>query len=351
MSGSISTQYLMSSMTASITKAQLQLTTAQTESSTGQYADLGLQLGSESGYELSLKDQASVLQSFSHSNSILSTNLSVAQTALDSLRSNAQSALGSLTAWSAGSNSDATLQSLGANSLQSLIAGTNTTSNGQYVFGGINAGVAPMADYFSSPTSSAKTAVDQAFTSAFGFSPTSPSASTISASAIESFLNTTVSGQFQGSSWSNNWSSASSTNTKGIIAPGDTISSSVSANDPGFQKLAAAYTILTEFGGSSLSQPAQQAVASTAASLIAQGLSSMTNTEATVGAAQQSISQANDSMSSQLTILQTQIGNLDNVDQYLTATQVSELTTQIQTSYAMTARLQQLNLAQYLPVV
>ena len=55
-------------------------------------------------------------------------------------------------------------------------------------------------------------------------------------------------------------------------------------------------------------------------------------------------------MSSQLTILQNQIGGLDNVDQNATAATITSLTTQIQMAYELTARLQQLNLAQYLPV-
>ena len=55
-------------------------------------------------------------------------------------------------------------------------------------------------------------------------------------------------------------------------------------------------------------------------------------------------------MSSQLTILQQQIGNLDNVNADATAAQINSLTNQIQMAYELTARLQQLNLAQYLPV-
>ncbi len=55
-------------------------------------------------------------------------------------------------------------------------------------------------------------------------------------------------------------------------------------------------------------------------------------------------------MSSQTTILQQQIDALDNVDQNKTAAQIASLTNQIQMAYELTARLQQLNLAQYLPI-
>jgi flagellar hook-associated protein 3 FlgL len=54
-------------------------------------------------------------------------------------------------------------------------------------------------------------------------------------------------------------------------------------------------------------------------------------------------------MSNQLTILQTQIGNLDNVDSSTVATQINSLQTQLETAYELTAQLQKLSLAQYLP--
>jgi flagellin-like hook-associated protein FlgL len=55
-------------------------------------------------------------------------------------------------------------------------------------------------------------------------------------------------------------------------------------------------------------------------------------------------------MSNQLTILQTQVGNLDDINAESIATQLSSLQTQLETSYDLTSQLQKLNLAQYLPV-
>jgi flagellar hook-associated protein 3 FlgL len=239
---------------------------------------------------------------------------------------------------------------MGQSALQSLISGANTTSGDQYVFGGINSAVAPMADYYSTPASAAKTAVDQAFQTTFGVLPTDPGAANISASAMQSFLSGPFAALFQGASWSTNWSSASSDNTSAAIAPGQTVTASTNANQPGFQELAQAYAMLSEFGGSALSSAAQQAVATTAASLASQGVDSMINIQAGLGSSQSAVTSANNSMSSQLTILQGQLGNLDNVNSTATAAEISSLTNQIQMAYELTARLQQLNLAQYLPV-
>ncbi len=347
---SVSTRYLGTAMLPAIAQAQAQLTQLEVSASTGQYADLGLQLGQQAGYELSLKNHYDLLQNLTSANSVLTTNLSTAQTALDSARTSAQSTLQSLTAWIAGTNAGATLQTLGSNSLQQLTSVGNATSNGQYVFSGVNSGAAPLTDYFSTPPSSAKTAIDQAFQTTFGFPPTSPATSTISASAMQAFLNGPFAAEVGGANWTTNWSYASNTNESAQIAPGQTIDVSANANQAGFQQLAQGYAMLSEFGAIGLSASAQQTLANTATSLVSQGLASMTTAEANLGAAQSQISQANASMASQMTILQNQVGSLDNVNAAATATQLNTLTTQIETAYQLTAQLQKLSLAQYLPV-
>ncbi len=108
--------------------------------------------------------------------------------------------------------------------------------------------------------------------------------------------------------------------------------------------------MISELAGTSLSSSAQQVVASTAASWISQGMSDITSTQATIGTVQQRISDANSLMSSQQTLLQTQIGNLDNVNASEIATNINTLSTQLQAAYELTAQLQKLSLAQYLPV-
>jgi flagellar hook-associated protein 3 FlgL len=257
--------------------------------------------------------------------------------------------LNDLAAWTPSANSGASLQNMGQTALQSLFASTNATSSDQYVFGGINSAVGPMADYYSTPTSAAKTAVDNAFQTAFGVLPTNQAAANITAAQMQGFLAGPFAALFSGANWTTDWSSASSTNTSAEIAPGQTVTTSTNANQPGFQELAQAYTMLSEFGGSQLSGAAQQAVATAASSLASQGMNSMTNIQAALGSTQSAVTTANNSMSSQLTILQGQVGNLDDVNATATAAQITSLTTQIQMAYELTSRLSQLNLAQYLP--
>ena len=348
MTDSISTQYLWSSLQLSVGNLQSQLVTAQTESTTGEYADLGLQLGVQSGEEISLQNENGVLQNLTTNNALVTARLSTTTTALDSLRTNAQNMLNSLAEYEPATGQGTTLQTLGASALQSLISTTNTSIDGQYVFGGINSAAPPMTNYFD-PPAAAQTAIQSAFSTYLSGLAPPATAQTVTAAQMQTFLSSSAfTSQFQGAAWSSNWSSASNVDISSNISPTETIDTSTNANQPAFQELAQAYAMLNEFGGSPINSSAVQSVVTSASNLVNQALTSLTSTEATLGSAQSRVTDANDNMSAQMNILQTQINNLDSVNAYQTATQVNSLSTQIQTAYALTAQLQQLSLVKYL---
>ena len=79
----VSTYSLGAAMLSSMARAQNQLTQLTAEASSGEYADLGLQLGDQSGYELSLRNQTNLLQSLTTANNLTATNLKTALAALE----------------------------------------------------------------------------------------------------------------------------------------------------------------------------------------------------------------------------------------------------------------------------
>ena len=109
----VSTNYLANSLVAPVMQAQSQLTSAMTEMSTGEYANLGLQLGDQSGYELSLKEQVGQLQTLTTGNSVVSTSLSTAQNALSAIQTTAQTTLDNLAGSTLDASSDVSLQDMG----------------------------------------------------------------------------------------------------------------------------------------------------------------------------------------------------------------------------------------------
>lgn len=344
---SVSTLYLGNALIPTITQADAQLTQLETESTTGQYADLGVQLGESAGYELSLRNSDDLLQSLTTANSLVSGGLSTTDDALNSIVSGARSTLTQLLAWVPNSSSGANLGVTGDDAMQSLVTMANSTYDDQYVFGGINTGSSPMAAF--TPGSAAETALNNDFQQQFGFSPTSAGASALTGAQVTSFLGGAFASEFSGANWTTNWSSASSTDTTAEISPGQTIQTSTNLNAGGFQPLSQAYAMLSMLGNSSLSGEAKQAVVTAATTLVNQGLSQFTAIGAQLGEAKSQITQANAEMSTQITLLNTQIGGLDNVNASQIATQLNTLTTQIESAYQITAQLQKLSLAQYLP--
>ena len=200
---SVSTYNLATAMLPGIQQSQSQLATLEIESSTGQYADLGLQLGANTGYEMSLRAQDDSLQAMTTANGLTQINLSTSQSALTTLQTNATSTAQSLVAYTTtGDNSAATLQTIGQNQLQQLTALGNTSdAQGDYVFGGQNTSVAPLNDYYASPTSSAKTALDNAFQNYFGFSTTSWQTADITSTQLQGFLTGPMASLYQPPQW------------------------------------------------------------------------------------------------------------------------------------------------------
>ncbi len=85
----VSTPYLGTALLLPVRQAQSAARELDAEATTGQYADLGLQLGDQSGYELSLRKQTDLLQTLTAANNLTVANLETAQAALTSIRTDA----------------------------------------------------------------------------------------------------------------------------------------------------------------------------------------------------------------------------------------------------------------------
>ena len=347
MTSFISSQSITSSMRQSILQMQSELAASQTEVATGNYADIGLSLGATTGESVSLQAETSMLQTLTNTNQTVATRLSTTQTTLSNLQTAAQNLLNSLLEGT-GSNSNAsTIQASGHNDLQGLITSLNSSLNGDYIFAGTNTGTQPITDYYATGAAN-KAAVDNAFQTAFGMSQTSSGVSTISGANMQTFLDTQFSSLFQGTNWSTNWSFASSQTLTNQISQTQTASTSVSADNPMFQQLAQAYTMVADLGTQNLNSSAYQTVSSTAQKLLTSAISNLVDLQASVGMVQSDVTSANNQMSLQTNILSTQIGNLENINTYEVSTRITNLQTQIETSYALTAQLQQLSLVKFL---
>ena len=186
MTSYISTQSISSAMCQSILRMQTELAACEAEVSTGNYADIGQTLGAQTGENVSLQAQNSLLQTITDTNQTVATRLSPTETILGNLRTNAR--IFSTLLENNGSTSNASaIQATGQSDLQDLISSLNSSLNGDYIFGGTNTGEQPITDYYATSAPN-KSAVNNAFLTAFGMSQTNAGVSTISGVNMQNFL-------------------------------------------------------------------------------------------------------------------------------------------------------------------
>jgi flagellar hook-associated protein 3 FlgL len=322
-----------------------QLAVAQQEATTGAKANLAQELGSPVSSNYILRSVGEQLEALQGANTNALNRLDQTQTALAQVQSLSQNVISQILSAKSTGNAK-TLQSQAAAALKSLTDILNTQVDGAYLFSGVTSQTRPLADY--QDGSAAKTAVDAAFQSAFGFPSEDPAVPTIGADALENFLDGAFAGLFGASSWKTLWSKASDQTVSAKIAPSVIVPSTVSANAAPFSDLVQALVMTSQIGNSGLNTNATQAVLSKAAALAQRATNGINDLQTAVGVTQAQTHTAAGLLKTQITLNQQSIDTKEAVDPYEAATRVSALSTQIETAYTLTNRLNKLSLLNYL---
>jgi len=329
-------------------KLQGQLFNAQKELQTLRHADVGVTLGFDAGQTVALRAERLRIEEMTTSNGLAAVRLDLTQNALDSMSKTATDMIGQLFGARNSVTGPAATKESGRAALKSFVDLMNSQLNGNFLFAGINTDVKPVADYFGTPAPASRTSVDTAFQAYFGFPPGDPQAKQITATQMQAFLDTSFATLFDSANWATNWSSASDQNIRSRISTNELIDTSANANEAAFRNIASAYTMLADLDVTSLSQTAFQSVVDTATKIIGGAVKDITELQAGLGVAQSRIKDSNDRMAIQADLIEKHISVLESVDPYEATTRVNALMTQIETAYAMTARIQQLSLLKYL---
>ncbi|MBN9068188.1 MAG: flagellar hook-associated family protein [Rhizobiales bacterium] len=343
----ISSQAVSNAMRYQVLNMQQELAKAQTEVTTGKLADPGVTLGSRTGQAVSLSRDVDRLNGLVDSNNLISTRLTATQDALGQINDLTQTFLSALTADKGSGVASTVTQQAAQTALSSVTSILNTSVNGEYLFAGINTDVQPINDV-SAAGSPAKQALDQAFQDHFGFPPSDPAAANITASDMSDFIDGLVATQTTDPAWKDNWSNATDQPITSRISLNETADTSVSANSVGTKKFMLAATMVSNFMQGNLSEGARDALVSKASDLITDSLTDSASQQAQLGLTQNKVSSATDRIKSQVDLFQRNLNDLEGVDPYEASTKITSLLGQIETSYALTARMQQLSLVNFL---
>ena len=82
--------------------------------------------------------------------------------------------------------------------------------------------------------------------------------------------------------------------------------------------------------------------------MVSEAIAGLADMQSQTGVIQKRVSDASERITMQANLFEKNIGELEGVDPYEAATRVSDLLSSIETSYALTARIQQLSLLRFL---
>lgn len=343
----VSTSAISRTLRYQMMRMQAELVDRQSEVTTGRLADPGVALGARAGFSFSMTREISRLQGLIDANSLAANRLSATQDSLDQLSGITQELLSTLTAGVSGVSDTDIVRAGAKRALESMTSVLNSNLNGEYLFAGINTDVKPLND-FTDPSSPNKAQFDALFLGHFGFTQSDPAASSITGAQIEDFLDTVVGPSFLGAGWQAAWSNASDQKITSRIAPNETAETSATANDEGMRKLAMAAAVLTDLLDIPLSDDARQTLYERTTSMVGEAVAGFASIQAQIGLVETRVQEASNRISAQIDLLKTFVNDLEGVDPFEASTRVNELLTQIETSYALTARIQQLSLINYL---
>ncbi|MER2536810.1 MAG: flagellar hook-associated family protein [Rhizobiaceae bacterium] len=343
---SVSSTSVSTAMRTAILRAQAELNKAQKELASGKLADTGLALGARTTQVVNFQRDLDRLGGIVDSNALVTSRLSSTQGALDNLSAAAQQFLTTLTAATSGDATPEVMRDSARAALDGLTSIMNLALNGEHLFAGINTDVKPINAFEAG--SAPKTAFDNAFLSYFGFAQDAPAAAAITAAQMDDFLTNAVEPQFMGAGWQANWSNATDQAIVSRVALNETTATSVGANHDGVRLLAMAAATIGDLFSGNIGAAGRDALVARAFDMVGQAIGDIANLQSQVGVIQSRVKAASDRTQVQIDLFDKQLIGMQGVDPYEASTRVTELLSHIETSYALTARIQQLSLLKYL---
>ncbi|MFP5076331.1 flagellar hook-associated family protein [Rhizobium sp. YIM 134829] len=343
----VSNLAVQNAMRLTLQQSQLELMKLQQEMTTGVYADTGTALGSTTSRSINLRTELDRLKNIKDTNALATQRLSASQGALTTMRDSVQQIRSQLI--SAKGTEDKgkldTAHTTFVNQMSAFTAAANTQFNNEYVFSGINSDVRPLTDY--SAGSPAKAAYDTALAN-FQAANGNVQLKDFTPAQMNDFIKNSLEPMFLGSGWQGTWSQASDQNIQTRIGPSEVIETSSNTNTTGVRQFMMAAVISLELMKPELSTAARDTALSAAQDHLESGLTGIIQMGAQIGVSEGRIKSSNSSIDNQVKLINTHILDIEGVDPTETSSRLTALKTQIEISYTLTARIQELSLINYL---
>lgn len=325
---------------ANIARMESELTRLNTELVTGRMADAGLELGAGTARATTVHIDLKAFASTIESNAVAAARIESSEAALADIDRGIEAFKKDLITTR---NLGTPIAGIAETRLEDFIRMANASDGRNYLFAGINSDVAPLGPY----EDAAKAMVDAAFLAKFGFDQSDARVSQIGASDMADFLANEFAALFDDPDWAGGWSTASDRAIRAHISPKEVVDTSVSINEPATRKLAMVYTMTAALGVDRLSDDARNVLLDRAIVVAGEATTGLTDLRSGLGLAANRVEEATERLTIQTTVLGQRIANLEGVDPAETKVKIDALMTQIEMSYALTARIMRLSILSY----
>lgn len=332
------------SLASHLRRAQGETVKIQAEVASGRLYDVGKTLGYRTEALVSFRQDIEAAQRTIDVNNQVAARLDASQAALDTIVTTANSFMSALMSARGDPRTAGILLEQAEVAFNAFTDAANTSFGGIFVFSGIETTAAPFENYFSTPPPASRNAMAAAFSTEFGFSSTDPAVSTISVSSMQAFIDNAFASLFDDANWNSTWSAASSQPLSSLISEGREVLTSVSAASQAFRSLTAAFVLVADAGTKDLNDATFVAVVDQAVESLGRGIALMTELQGSLGTAQQQVQVAIETMSVRSTLLEEYVGQTEGVDLTESSVRLNSLLNQLEATFAVTGRLQNLSL-------
>ena len=342
----MSTLNLRSTLAPALGRAQTRLAVAQSEMGTGRMADPGRALGAHAVNLHQLNAMRAELASARDANGLEGTRLSAMQGSLEGMVALTTQLAGSMA--SALTSASAANLGLAADVAEGLRASAidhaNVKVGGQHVFGGVRSGEPPLAD--PEREAGARDAILNAFTAHFGHPPDDPASLSIDEAGMAGFLDA-LEADFP-NLYALHWAGDAPAERTARIAPGMNVDVPVTHHDRGMRDLVLATSIATTLVEAPFGGEARGAMLERVIGIAGRAGSALTEAAGRLGSVEARVESINGAMRARAAVIDRALAETVGVDPFEAATRVQSLSTQIEASLAVTARVGRLSLLNFL---
>ena len=327
---------------------QSRLSEASYEATTGRKADVFASLGARAGETLSLRTHLTRVEGFLETNTSLTNKLGMMSSSLGSVRSAAQGVLDASVGMQAdGSMGADALRQAARTTFDQIVAIVNTPYNGQQLFAGIESGAPALQSWTQASAGTGLTPEDVMAAIIGGGVATASVAVTQVEEVFSSTHLADPTLNFEATFY--NGAGTGGARQSALIEPGTVLDYGVQANDPAFTGLLQGLAMMATADPADFANQAEFGVwIDEATSALMGGIDGVLAAEGRLGGQQRVLDDMVERQQARVDLYKGQIDALEGVDEYEAASRVELLSTQLEATYAITARLSGLSFLNFM---